>query len=181
MTKRLAAIAAAVLATTLAASTATSLAASKARPKATATPAVADPNETPTTTSGERPITTGTAKCKLGAKALEFKKAGGSFQSSGGFQIASLKFEGGKGERLQIDFMYQGTGTVTTDYIQHLYAIDEDKAISAMKPHVSTCTVTLAKASPTMVEGTASCPKGMLNEDKPGRPITDIEFHAEAQ
>lgn len=154
----------------------------KAKPTPSAAHAVATPDANPVTVSEERPVTTGTATCKLGTKSLSFKKAAGSFQTSGGFQTASLKFEGEKGlPKMEIGFMYQGTGIVTADYIQHLFVIGEDKALSAMKPHVSTCTITLARATPSMVEGTATCPKGMLNEDKPGRPITDIQFHAEAE
>lgn len=190
---RVRAITCAVLSIPLA--TAVALAAPKTKPKtaakpkakpaahATAARAAATPDTAPAVAGPERKVTGGSASCKLGTKSMSFKTATGSFQSSGGFQIASIKFEGGKKglPKLAIDFLYQGTGPVDPSMIQHLYAIDDDNVVTAMKPHVSTCTIVLARATPNMVEGTASCPKGMLNEDKPGRPITEINFKAEAQ
>ncbi len=159
------------------------LAATKPKPKPAATAKPAPKHDDgPSVSSAERPLADGAASFKFGKKDYELSKVGGSIQTSSGFQIASVKFEGTKGfPKLQLDFMYTGTGPIDATYITNVFAIDEDKEVSAMKAHVSTCSIVLAKATANMVEGTATCPKGMFNADKPGRPITDVKFHAEAK
>lgn len=167
---------------------ATALAATAAKPKAkaTATPkaavtAKATPDE-PAVTSGERPFSEGNVSFKLGKKDYSLKKVLGSIQTSSGMQIATVRFEGEKGfPKLQLDFMYTGTGQVDPSYITNIFAIDDDNSVSGMKAHVTPCQITLEKATPNMVEGTASCPKGMFNMDKPGKPVTDVKFYAESK
>ena len=159
-----------------------------AKPKAKATPkpaATAKPSahdDTPAVASPERPFSEGAASFKLGQRDYSLSKVQGSIQTSSGFQIASVRFEGNKGfPKLQLDFMYTGTGTVDPSYITNFFAIDDDKTVTAMKAHVTNCEITLEKATPSMIEGTASCPKGMFNNEKPGKPVTDVKFHAESK
>ena len=149
------------------------LLAAKPKPSPTATAAV---------TSGERRLVEGSASFRLGKQALTLKDVGGSLQTSSGFQIASLVFTGEKKQRLQIDFMYLAPGPLDPSMLTGLYASDEDGRISAFKKGIASCSINLAKATPDEVEGTASCPKGMLDlQDKPAKPITAIEFHATTQ
>ena len=139
----------------------------------THTPTPAPAATGPAVTSGERKLTNGQASLKLGTKALKLSKVSGSIQTSSGMQIASLIFTDGKKGRLQIDFMYQQDGPVDPSLLTNLYA-EDGSSLSAWKKGIGSCTVTLAKATPNSVEGTASCPKGMLDKtDKPARPITE--------
>ena len=136
----------------------------------------------PAVTSGERTFTDGSATWKLGKREMKMSEVKGSIQSSSGFQIASVAFVNDKKERLQIDFMYLGTGPVEPQYITSIYAVDADGATTGYKKNVSTCQVVLEEATPTMVAGTASCPKGMLDQNaKPGKPITEVKFRAESK
>jgi hypothetical protein len=152
------------------------LLAAKSKPKATPVPSSTDAS----VSSGERKLGAGTASFKLGTKEIQLDKVAGSIQTSSGFQIASVAFTDGDKRRLQLDFMFLVPGPVEQGYITNIYAV-EDGATSAFKKGVGSCTLTLAKATPTMVEGTASCPKGMLDlANKPAKPITDVKFHAEA-
>ena len=137
-------------------------------------------NLAPSVASPERPLSDGAVSFKLGTKSLTLKTVGGSIQTSGPYQIASVKFSDGSSfPKLQLDFMYEGTGPV--DQITNVFAIDDGKQVSSFRAKVSTCAITLAKATPSLVEGTATCPKGMFNDEKPGKPITDISFRAESK
>ena len=152
------------------------------KPKATATAnAVATPDDEPAVMDGERKLAKGVATYKLGDRAMELSEVRGAIQTSGGFKIASLQFVGAKTERLQIDVMFTAPGPVEQGYVTALYAIDEDGKVSAFKKGVGQCSVTLAKATAVAIEGTASCPKGMLDlQDRPAKPITEVKFSVEA-
>lgn len=153
----------------------------KTKPAAVkATPKPLPTDTGPAVTSGERSVAKGTAAYKLGDKSVKLGKASGSLQTSSGFQIAALKFTDGK-QRLQLEFMYTGTGPVEDGYLTSFFAVDEKGTYHAWKKSVGTCQVTLEKATPTMVEGTASCPKGLLDEkDRPAKPVTEVKFQAHA-
>lgn len=154
--------------------------------KATATPkkAAATPAPTssePATASAERELGAGAATLLVGKNQLKLEEVGGSIQTSSGFQIAALKFTDGK-SRLQIDLMYTGTGVIEPGYLTNLFFVDAEGNYSAHKKGVSSCTVTLTMATPSSVEGIASCPKGMVDmKDKPAKALMDVKFKAEAK
>lgn len=163
----------------------------KATPKATpkpaaaakkaATPAPVPTSSEPAVSSGERELGAGAASLLVGKNQMKLEQVGGSIQTSSGFQIAALKFTDGK-NRLQIELMYTGTGVVEPGYLTNLFYVDEEGNYSAHKKGVSTCTVTLTQASPSSVEGIASCPKGMMDmKDKPAKALMDVKFKAEAK
>ncbi len=170
----------------LAAGTPTPKAKSTPKPAAKTTRAKATPKATPVkpdepvVSSGERALTKGEVTYKLGKEEVKLADVKGSIQASSGYQIATVAFTDGKKQRLQLDFMFVGTGPV--DQLTSLYALDESGASSAYKKGVSTCTVTLDEATPTTIAGVASCPKGMLDlESKPAKPVIDVKFRAAAE
>lgn len=135
----------------------------------------------PAVSSGEREVGSGVASLLVGKNQMKLEQVGGSIQTSSGFQIAALKFTDGK-SRLQIELMYTGTGVVEPGYLTNLFFVDEAGNYSALKKGVSSCTVTLTQASPSSVEGIASCPKGMMDmKDKPAKALMDVKFKAEAK
>lgn len=162
----------------------------KATPKAAKTPAVkvvATPAPSPTpdepaVMDGERRLATGEATWKLGKEERRASAVQGTIQQSGGFKIAAIKFPTGKKEeRLKIEFMYEGPGPVNQGYLTTIFAVDENGRYHAFKKGVSDCNVNLAKATALEVQGTMSCPKGLLDEEnKPAKPIVDVKFHAKA-
>lgn len=158
----------------------------KATPKATvkkiaATPVPSPTPDVPAVMDGERKLGSGEASWTLGKAAMHVSEVEGAIQTTGEFKIAILTFPAGKKEKLQLEFMYTGPGPVNQGYLTKAFAVDEDGRYHAWKKGVGDCSVDLAKGTAFEVEGTMSCPKGLLDaEDKPAKPIVDVKFKAKA-
>jgi len=157
------------------------------KPKATATakvvmtPVPSPTPDLPAVMDGERKLGTGEASWTLGKDAKHVTGVEGAIQQTGEFKIAILTFPNGKKEKLQIEFMYTGPGPVNQGFLTKVFAVDEDGRYHAWKKGVGDCSVDLAKGTAFEVEGTMSCPKGLLDaDDKPAKPILDVKFKAKA-
>ena len=150
----------------------------KMKPVVTPTP---DPG--PAVMDGERALAKGEAKWTLGKDARKADEVQGTIQTSGPFKIAKIVYPAGKREKLQLEFMYEGAGEVNEGYLTNVFAVDDSGRYHAWRKGVSACTVKLEKATAFEVQGTAHCPKGLLdteNPPRPAKPITDVTFHAKA-
>lgn len=155
----------------------------KKAPQVKVLPVASPTPDTPAVMDGERALASGEARWKLGKEEFEVDEVQGTIQTSGPFKIAKLVFPAGKKEKLQLEFMYEGAGDVDEGYLTNVFAVDDDGRYHAWKKGVSACTVKLAKATAFEVEGTAHCPKGLLdteNPPRPAKPITDVKFHVKA-
>lgn len=149
--------------------------------KVVATPVPSPTPDVPSVMDGERKLGSGEASWTLGKDAKHVSEVEGVIQQTGEFKIAILTFPHGKKEKLQLEFMYTGPGPVNEGYITKAFAVDDDGRYHVWKKGVGDCQVELAKATAFEVEGTMSCPKGLLDmEDKPAKPIVDVKFKAKA-
>ena len=146
-------------------------------------------------------INGGSAAFTIGKSASKLPVASGSIQKSGEVYIVDLTFKDAAstsnnvvmtdGKILRIGFgtMKEGPALMTTTFVAR-----DGNVLSVLrkKPPVEgagipknkktgTCTITVTKIEEKVVEGTASCPSGMLDmDDKDAPPVTDVTFKATA-
>jgi hypothetical protein len=109
-------------------------------------------------------VKSGQAAVKFAGKDVAFAYVEGGFQQMQGFTMATLVFRPdakSKGEpHLNITVMYQAPGKVDLDSAFSLSGIGmfADGDVAGFTKGKSKCTITLTKATPTELEGTAECP-----------------------
>ena len=109
-------------------------------------------------------VKSGQATARFGGKDLVFTYAEGGFQQMSGFTTATLVFKldaKSKGEpHLNLTLTYQAPGKVDLDsrFSMSGLGMFMDGDVARFTKGKSTCTITLTKATPTEVEGTAECP-----------------------
>jgi hypothetical protein len=109
-------------------------------------------------------VKAGQAAATFGGQALTFTHAEGGLQQVSGFTMATLVFrpdaKGKSDKHLNIVVMYQGPGKVDLDSAFSTSGISMFAGgdVARFTKRKSKCTITLTKATPTEVEGTAECP-----------------------
>jgi hypothetical protein len=109
-------------------------------------------------------VKSGQAAVRFADKDLAFAYVEGGFQQMQGFTMATLVFRPeakSKGDpHLNITVMYQAPGRVDLDSAFSTSGIGmfHDGDVARFTKGKSKCTITLTKATPTEVEGTAECP-----------------------
>ncbi len=108
-------------------------------------------------------VKVGQAAATFGGQALTFTHAEGGLQQVSGFTTATLVFRPdakNKDKHLNIVVMYQGPGKVDLDSAFSTSGISMFSGgdVARFTKRKSKCTITLTKATPTEVEGTAECP-----------------------
>lgn len=130
------------------------------------------------------PAKTGRAAFKFGSQDLTYDFVEGGFQQIQGFTMATLIFKPEaklkQSMHLNLTLMYQAPGKVDLQGPFSLSGISMfgDGSVSRFTKGKSKCTITLTKATPTEVEGTADCP---LLHDISGEeaiPVTAAKFRA---
>lgn len=110
------------------------------------------------------PVKAGQAAATFGGKPLTFTYAEGGLQQVSGFTMATLVFKFDAKSKpdthLNITVMYQGPGKVDLDsaFSTSGLSMFAGGDVARFTKRKSKCTITLTKASPTEVEGTADCP-----------------------
>ena len=109
-------------------------------------------------------VKSGQATAKHAGKDLVFTYAEGGFQQVSGFTLATLVFKLDAKTRvnthLNLTLMYQGPGKVDLDskFSMSGLGMFMDGDVARFTKGKSTCAITLTKATPAEVEGTAECP-----------------------
>jgi hypothetical protein len=130
------------------------------------------------------PAKTGRASSRFGSQELTFNFVEGGFQQMQGFTMATLIFKPEAKFRqsmhLNLTLMYQAPGRVDLEGPFSLSGISMflDGSASRFTKGKSKCTITLTKATPTEVEGTADCPLLHDISGEEGTPLTAAKFHA---
>lgn len=130
------------------------------------------------------PAKTGRASFRFGSQELTFNFVEGGFQQMQGFTTATLIFkpEAKLSQSMHLNFtlVYQAPGKVDLEGPFSLSGISMflDGSASRFTKGKSKCTITLTKATPTEVEGTANCPLLHDISGEEGTPLTAAKFHA---
>ena len=109
-------------------------------------------------------VRSGQATLQFAGRELAFKYVDGGFQQVQGFTLATLVFrpevQANRKSHLNLTLMYQAPGKVDLDaaFSMSGIALFMDGDVSQHSKGKSQCTITLTKATPTDVEGTAACP-----------------------
>ena len=109
-------------------------------------------------------VKSGQAALRFAGKDLAFAHVEGGFQQMQGFTMATLVFKPNaksKGDpHLNIVVMYQAPGKVDLDsaFSSSGLSMFHDGDVARFTKGKSRCTITLTKATPTELEGTADCP-----------------------
>jgi len=130
------------------------------------------------------PAKTGHATFAFGSQVLTYNYVEGGFQQLQGFTTATLVFKPEvkfkPSAHLNLTLMYQAPGKVDLDGAFSLSGVSMfwDGSVNRFTKGKSNCTITLTKATPTEVEGTADCP--LLHEisGEVGTPLTKVKFSA---
>jgi hypothetical protein len=138
-----------------------------------AAPAVAQPGT---------PVKSGQASFRYGTAEVVFDKASGSIMESAGFIVATVTFaktDKPSGDHLTISVMIKGPGPV--DLNQPMgngigYWIGGK--ILQYEKGKSQCTLTVAKVSGALIEGTANCPIIHEMNGGPAGALTNVKFSA---
>jgi hypothetical protein len=126
----------------------------------------------------------GQAAVKFAGKDLALSYVEGGFQQMQGFTTATLVFRPdakSKGDpHLNITVMYQAPGKVDLGSAFSMSGIGmfHGGDVARFTKGKSTCTITLTKATPTEVEGTAECPLLHNIEGKAMPALTVQKFSA---
>jgi hypothetical protein len=130
------------------------------------------------------PAKTGNASFKFGSQALTCNFVEGGFQQMQGFTMATLVFKSEvkpkENTHLNLTLMYQAPGKIDLEGAFSLSGLSMfwDGAVSRYTKGKSKCTITLTKATPTEVEGTADCPLLHDMSGEAGTPLTNVKFYA---
>ena len=133
------------------------------------------------------PAKSGHASCKYDSQALTYNYVEGGFQPIQGFTNATLVFKSEakpkQNRHLNLTLMYQAPGKVDLEGPFSLsgIAMFYGSEVSRYTKGKSKCTITLTKATPTEVEGTADCPLLHDNFGEVGTPLTNVKFYATTQ
>ena len=129
-------------------------------------------------------VKSGQATATFGGKNLTFTHGEGGLQQVSGFTMATLVFrpdaKSKANTHLNITLMYQAPGKVDLDsrYSMSGIGMFMDGDVAAFTKGKSKCTITLTKATPTEVEGTAECPLLHNIEGKVMPALTVQKFSA---
>ncbi|MBZ5554626.1 MAG: hypothetical protein LAO21_18060 [Acidobacteriia bacterium] len=130
------------------------------------------------------PAKTGHASFKYGSRVLTYNFVEGGFKQTQGFTTATLVFKSEpkpkENAHLNIVLMYQAPGKVDLEGPFSLSGISMfwGSSVSRYTKGKSKCTITLTKATPTEVEGTAECPLLHDISGEVGTPLTGVKFSA---
>lgn len=130
------------------------------------------------------PAKSGHVSFKFDSGELTYNFVEGGFQQIQGFTTATLVFKSEpkpkKNRHLNLTLMYQAPGKVDLEGPFSLSGLTMfwDGAASRYTKGKSKCTITLTKASPTEVEGTAECPLLHDMDGEVGTPLTNVKFFA---
>jgi hypothetical protein len=130
------------------------------------------------------PAKSGHASCKYDSQDLTYNYVEGGFQQTQGFTMATLVFKSEakpkQNRHLNLTLMYQAPGKVDLEGPFSLSGIGMfwGGDVSWYTKGKSKCTITLTKATPTEVEGTADCPLLHDNFGELGKPLTNVKFYA---
>jgi len=130
------------------------------------------------------PAKTGQASFKFRSQDLAFKFVEGGFKQIQSFTMATLIFRSEPKPKLNthlnITLMYQAPGKVDLEGSFSMSGIGMfwDGSYSGYSKGKSKCTITLTKATPTEVEGTAECPLLHDETGEVGTPLTSVKFSA---
>jgi len=126
----------------------------------------------------------GQVSFKFDSQDLTFKFVEGGFQQIQGFTMTTLIFRSEAKPKvnthLNVTLMYQAPGKLDLEgpFSMNGIGMFWDGSYSGYKKGKSKCTITLTKATPTEVEGTADCP--LLHDEmgEVGTPLTNVKFSA---
>jgi len=129
-------------------------------------------------------VKSGRAAFKFAGKDLAFNHVEGGLQQVEGFTLATLVFrpdlKGKWNTHLNLVLMYQAPGKVDLEaaFTMSGLSMFSDGDVSRFTKGKSKCTITLTRATPTEVEGTADCPllHDIGGEVRP--PLTNLTFSA---
>jgi hypothetical protein len=130
------------------------------------------------------PAKTGQASFKFGSQDLTLKFVEGGFNQVQSFTMTTLIFRSEAKPKvnthLNITLMYQAPGKLDLEGSFSMSGIGMfwDGSYSGYKKGKSKCTMTLTKATPTEVEGTAECPLLHDETGEVGTPLTNVKFSA---
>jgi hypothetical protein len=130
------------------------------------------------------PAKTGHATFTFASRGLTYGFVEGGFQQMKGFTMTTLVFrtevKPKVNAHLNITLMYQAPGKVDLEgpYSVSGIAMFADGSVSRYTKGKSKCTITLTKATPTEVEGTADCPLLHDASGEAGTPLTNVKFYA---
>jgi hypothetical protein len=130
------------------------------------------------------PAKTGHVTFKYGSQEFTYSFVEGGFQQIQGFTMVTLVFKSEikpkQNTHLNLVLMYQAPGKVDLEGQFSLSGISMflDGDVSRFTKGKSKCTITLTKATPTEVEGTADCP--MLHDisGAAATPLANVKFFA---
>lgn len=126
------------------------------------------------------PVKSGQATAKYNGQVLTFTVAEGGFQQTQGFTMATIVFrlgaKGTRGTHLNLTLMFKGPGKVDLDSAFSMSGIGlfKDGDVASFTKGKGACTITLTKATPTDVEGTADCPR-LHNIDGTAMPALSVQ------
>jgi hypothetical protein len=109
-------------------------------------------------------VKSGQATAKHAGKDFVFTYAEGGFQQVSGFTMATIVFKldakSKVNTHLNLTLMYQAPGKIDLDgkFSMSGLGMFMDGDVARFTKGKSQCTITLTKATPTEVEGTADCP-----------------------
>ena len=130
------------------------------------------------------PAKAGGATFKFGTQDLTYNFVEGGFKQVQGSTTATLIFKPEaklkQSMHLNLTLTYQGPGKVALDGPFSLSGISMfgEDSVSRFTKGKSKCTITLTKATPNEVEGTADCPLLHDISGEEATPVTSAKFHA---
>lgn len=130
------------------------------------------------------PVKSGHASFKYDSKDLTYNFVEGGFQQMQGFTMATLVFKSEpkpkENTHLNLVLMYQAPGKVDLDGSFSMSGVSMfwDGEVSRFTKGKSKCTITLTKATPTELDGTAECPVLHTMDGEVGVPLTNVKFSA---
>ncbi|OFW10480.1 MAG: hypothetical protein A3H96_26405 [Acidobacteria bacterium RIFCSPLOWO2_02_FULL_67_36] len=130
------------------------------------------------------PPKTGHATFTFASKDLTYDVVEGGFQQVEGFTTATLVFRPAvkpkANSHLNLTLMYQAPGKVdlAAPFSVNGIAMFGDGSVTRYTKGKSQCTITLTKATPTEVEGTADCPLLHDISGEVAAPLTNVKFSA---
>jgi hypothetical protein len=130
------------------------------------------------------PVKSGHVSFKFDARDRTYNFVEGGLQQIQGFTNATLVFQSEpkpkENMHLNLTLMYQAPGKVDLEgpFSASGIAMFWGSSVSRYTKGKSKCTITLTKATPTEVEGTADCPLLHDNFGELGKPLTNVKFYA---
>jgi hypothetical protein len=130
------------------------------------------------------PAKTGHVSFKFGSQDLTYNFVEGGFEQIQGFTMATLVFKPEVkfklNAHLNFTLMYQAPGKVDLEgpFSPSGIFMFWEGSVSRFTKGKSKCTITLTKATPTEVEGTADCPLLHDMSGEVGTPLTSVKFYA---